>query len=147
MAGGRGTVGQSGHHLVHKPKSGPRLLAWAVRHILFPLALREWQRKEDARLYNRSHLCGSTYDATMTRARLSHTLNCIFFCRKNSQCHYPTTLRDRRAPCAIAQADGGAKAPQLKTRIAAESDACPRVMEQTLCGSMGGHRRPVASHN
>lgn len=93
MAGGRGTVGQSGHHLVHKPKSGPRLLAWVVRHILFPMALGGWQRKEDARLHNLSHLCSSAYDVKMTHAWLSHTLNCICFAEKTLSYHTPGQAR------------------------------------------------------
>lgn len=58
-----------------------------------------------------------------------------------------TTLWGRSAPGAISQADGGAEAPQLEAGVTAERDACPRVMEHALRGSVLGHRRPEASHH
>lgn len=58
-----------------------------------------------------------------------------------------TTGWGRSAPGAVAQADGGAEAPQLEARITAKRDARPGVMEHALCGSVHRHWRPEASHH
>lgn len=61
--------------------------------------------------------------------------------------YYPTTVWSRRTPCSVTQADGMTKPLQLKPRVTTKSDACTRVMKQTLCRSVGGHRRPAAAHH
>lgn len=121
-ADSRGTAGQSEHRWAHKPGSGLHGPALAAKHKLFPLVL-DGKRTQSLSMQNQPDL------------QQSHN-NC-----------YLTTLWGRSAPRAIAQADGGAEAPQLEARITAKGDACPRVMEHTLGGSMLGHRRPAASHH
>lgn len=121
-ADSKGTAGQSGHRWAHKPGSGPHGPALAAKHTLVPLEL-DGQRMHSVRTQNQPD------------SRQSH-----------NDC-YLTTLRGRSAPRAVAQAHGGAEAPQLEAGITAKGDACPRVMEHSLGGPAHGHRRPAAPYH
>lgn len=151
-AGSTGTVEQWGHHWVHKPRSGPRGLAWVVKCRLLPLALETWRENQAFKCCKSSfsrnlhHLWGSMY-GIQTQENDKHMTLPDLKMTENFSHHYLTALWGRRTPGAITQADGGTKPPQLEATVTTESDACPRVMKQTLCGSMGGHWRPVASHH
>lgn len=151
-AGGTGIVEQWGHHLAHKPRSGLHVLAWAVTYTVFPMVL---GRGKKIRLLEVAKQPFSTVPTNSGAACMLSKWHArdfpgswiLIIWQKNSSHHYLTALWGRRTPCAITQADGRANPPQLKARITTESDACPRVMKQTLCGAMGGHWRPVASNH
>ena len=106
-------------------------------------------RKEHQAFSSISSISGGIW-MTSSYEQMTHTHDFSrspHFIRINNSHHCLTTLRGGRTPAAVAQADGGTNPPQLEPSVAMESDACPRVVKHTLCGSMGGHRRPAASHH
>lgn len=120
-AGSRGTAGRSGRRWAHTPGSGPRGPASAVKRTLFQPAL---EREENT----------GFGDVKSNRQQSRNRQNL-------------TAVWGRSAPGAVAQAHGGAEAPQLEARITTKRDARPGVMEHALCGSVHRHWRPEASHH